>query len=161
MSLKQTAIEFAQFVVHPDAEAIREHRVMAAAYTPLSVAAGIVVGGVSAGVPLIDILICGLVAGSGVALFCAVAAWLFDAPMGPGLLGLWDDSGQLRPLRFRRSQHLGRPAPAHPAIRSRAPSQLPLVRLARRTWAFVAVDTNLVRIDNWRARKRWGRHGSL
>jgi hypothetical protein len=64
---------------------------------------------VAGGMLLTDILICGLVAGTGVALFCAAAAWLFDAPMGPGLLGLWDDSGRLRPLRFLPPRH---PRPA-------------------------------------------------
>jgi hypothetical protein len=119
VSLKQTAIEFMQFVMPPDVEQFRaEHRVMAAAHTPLLVVAVVAVGGVSAGMPPLDILICGLVAGGGVALFCAAAAWLFRAPLGPGLSGLRDSSGQLRRLRFRRPGHTGRAAPAHPAIRS-------------------------------------------
>jgi len=71
--------------------------VLAAAYTPLSVVAGTAVGGLVAGMPLIDILITGVGVGGDMALFCAIAAWLFGAPMGPGLLGLWDEWGQLRP----------------------------------------------------------------
>jgi hypothetical protein len=115
MSLKETAIEFLHLALPSDVERFRaEHRVMAAAHTPLSVMAGVASGGVAAGMPLTDILICGLVAGTGVALFCAAAAWLFDAPMGPGLHGLWDDSGRLRPLRFRPPRY---PRPA----RSRSP----------------------------------------
>jgi hypothetical protein len=105
MSLKRTAFT-------------TEHRVIAAAHTPLSVMAAVAVGGVAAGMPLTDILLCGLVAGAGVALFCAAVAWLFDAPMGPGLSGLWDDSGRLAPLRVRRPRQPGPPAPAHRAIRS-------------------------------------------
>jgi hypothetical protein len=125
VSLKQTAIEFMQFVMPPDVEQFRaEHRVMAAAHTPLLVVAVVAVGGVSAGMPPLDILICGLVAGGGVALFCAAAAWLFRAPLGPGLSGLRDGSGQLRPLRFRRP---GRAAPARPEIRSRSTPEPPPV----------------------------------
>jgi hypothetical protein len=124
MSLKQTAIEFLHLALPSDVERFRaEHRVVAAVHTPLSVMAGVATGGVAAGLPATDILICGLVAGTGVALFCAAAAWLFDAPMGPGLLGLWDDSGRLRPLRFRPPRHPGSPAPAHCAIRSRSTSK--------------------------------------
>jgi hypothetical protein len=108
----------------PDLEGfLAERPVLAAAFTPLSVVAGVAVGGPVAGMPLTDVLICGLVAGGGVALFCAIAAWLFDAPMRPGLLGLWDESGQLRPLRFRRSGHSGRPAPTHPSTPSRRTSK--------------------------------------
>jgi hypothetical protein len=124
MSLKQTASEFLQSGQLPHVEGfLAERRVLAAAYTPLSVLAGIAVGGVVGGMSLTNILICGLVAGGGVALFCAIAAWLFDAPMRPGLLGLWDESGQLRPLRFRRSRQPGRPAPPHPWTRSRSTSK--------------------------------------
>jgi hypothetical protein len=95
MSLKRTAIELLHLALPSDVERFRaEHRVMAATHTPLSVMAGVATGGMAAGMPLTDILICGLVAGTGVALFCAAAAWLFDAPVGPGLLGLW---GRLRP----------------------------------------------------------------
>ena len=126
MSLKQTAIEILQFVIPTDVDRFRaEHPVLAAAHTPLLVVAGVAVGGVGAGMPLLDILICGLVAGAGVALFCAAAAWLFRAPFGPGLSGLRDGSGQFRPLRFRRPGYPGRPAPAHPAIRSRSTPKRP------------------------------------
>jgi hypothetical protein len=128
VSLKQTAIEFMQFVMPADVEQFRaEHRVMAAAHTPLLVVAVVAVGGVSAGMPPLDILICGLVAGGGVALFCTLAAWLFRAPLGPGLSGLRDGSGQLRPLRFRRPGHPGRAAPARPEIRSRSTPKPPPV----------------------------------
>jgi hypothetical protein len=128
VSLKQTAIEFLRFVLPPDAEQFRaEHRVMAAAHTPLLVVAGVAVGGVSAGMPPLDILICGLVAGGGVALFCAAAAWLFRAPLGPGLSGLRDGSGQLRPLRFRRPGRPRRAAPARPEIRSSSTPKPPPV----------------------------------
>jgi hypothetical protein len=126
MSLKQTAIKILQLVIPTDVERFRaEHPVLAPAHTPLLVVAGVAVGGVVAGMPLLDILICGLAAGAGVALFCAAAAWLFRAPLGPGLSGLLDGSGQFRPLRFRRPGQPGRPTPAHPAIRSRSTPKSP------------------------------------
>jgi hypothetical protein len=124
--LRQTAVEILEFVIPTDVERFRaEHPVLAAAHTPLLVVAGVAVGGVVAGMSLLDILICGLVAGAGVALFCAAAAWLFSAPLSPGLSGLRDGSGQLRPLRFQRHGHPGRPAPAHPANRSRSAPKRP------------------------------------
>jgi hypothetical protein len=51
---------------------LAERPVLAAAFTPLSVVAGVVVGGVLAGMSLTDILICASVAGGGVALFCGL-----------------------------------------------------------------------------------------
>ena len=130
--LRQTAVEILEFVVPTDVERFRaEHPVLAAAHTPLLVVAGVAVGGVVAGMALLDILVCGLVAGGGVALFCAAAAWVFRAPFGPGLSGLRDSSGQFRPLRFRRLGHHGRPAPAHPAIRSRSAPKGPRRAVAR------------------------------
>ncbi len=84
MSLKQTVIEFLQFGQVPDVEGfLAESRVPAAAYAPLSVVAGVAVGGIFAGMPLTSMLICGLVAGGGVALFCAVTGWLFDGLWAP------------------------------------------------------------------------------
>jgi hypothetical protein len=124
MSLMQTAVELLHLALPSDVEEFRaEHPVIAAAHTPLSVTAAVAIGGVAAGMPLPDILICGAVAGAGVAGFCAAAAWLFAAPLGPGLPGLWDESGRLRPLRFRRPRHPSRPAPARPEIRPRSTSK--------------------------------------
>lgn len=48
------------------------------AFLSISVVAGVVIGGLYAGMPLSDMLICGLVAGTGVALVSAVEAWLFE-----------------------------------------------------------------------------------
>jgi hypothetical protein len=128
MSLKQTVSEFVQSGQPPDVEGfLAERPVLAAALTPLSVVVAVAVGGVFAGMSLTNILICALVAGGGVALFRAMAAWLFDAPMRRGLLGLWDESGDPRPIRFKRSRHPGRPAPAHPSTRSNSTSRRDLV----------------------------------
>jgi hypothetical protein len=126
MSLERKAFQFLEFVLPSDVERfVREHPVMAAAHTPLSVVAGVVVGALVAGTPVTDILICAPLAGGGVALFCAGAAWLFDVPIGPGLFGLSDDSGRLRPLRFGRSRNLGHPtaARANPRLVRRSPPQ--------------------------------------
>lgn len=113
MSRKQRTVEHWQLAQPADTDRCRPAlQLMAAAEAPLGTVAAVVIGGVIGGMPAMDILICGLVAGGGVALFCAVAAWLFDAPLGPSLTGLWDDFGQLRPLRFRRSRHADRPARA-------------------------------------------------
>lgn len=84
MSLKQTAIEFLQFRHVPDIEWFRaDCGVPAPTHAGVSVVAAVAVGGVIAGMSLTDILICGLVAGGGVALFCAVAGWLFDGGWAP------------------------------------------------------------------------------
>jgi hypothetical protein len=111
MSLKRIAIKLLQLGQPSDTEeVVPKRRVAAAAQTPLSIVAAVAVGGVLAGMPLSSILICALVAGGGVALLCAAAAWLFDIPMRTGMIGLFDESGQLRPLRFSR-----------PALRAAAP----------------------------------------
>jgi hypothetical protein len=74
MSLKQTAIWFLQFGHVPDLEEFGvQRRVPSPAHAGPSVVAAVAVGGVLAGMSLTAIVICGLVAGGGVALFCAVA----------------------------------------------------------------------------------------
>lgn len=48
------------------------------AFISISVVLAVVIGGLHAGMPPSDMLICGLVAGTGVALVSAVEAWLFE-----------------------------------------------------------------------------------
>ena len=133
MSLKQIAVEYLQLAPPADGEARRPAlQLIAAAETPLGVMAAVVIGGVTAGMPAIDIFVCGLVAGGGVALCCAVTAWLFDAPMGPGLTGLWDDFGHLRRLRFRRSRHPDRPDGVDPPTEPSPTSSPPPVAVGGR-----------------------------
>jgi hypothetical protein len=90
---------------------IRDVTQVAATQTPIGVVAAVGLGGVLAGMPLSSIVICALVADGGVALLCAAGAWLFDAPMHAGIVGLFDESGELRPLRFSRPSHLPARAP--------------------------------------------------
>jgi hypothetical protein len=85
MSLKQTVSGLLQPGHHP---------VPAAASASLSVLAAVAVGGVVAGMPLPDILVCGLVASGGVGLFCAVAALLFDARFRRSRQSLNEDDRQ-------------------------------------------------------------------
>jgi hypothetical protein len=81
MSLKRIAIKLLQLGQPSDTEeVVPKRRVAAAAQTPLSIVAAVAVGGVLAGMPLSSILICALVAGGGVALLCAAAAWLSTYP---------------------------------------------------------------------------------
>jgi hypothetical protein len=107
-------------------------QVAAAAQTPIGVVAAVGIGGVLAGLPLSSIVICALVAGGGVALLCAAAAWLFDVPMSTGMLGLLDESGQLRPLRFSR------PAP-QPAASARVGRDRVVTRALPAALALAAV----------------------
>lgn len=133
MSLKQVGVKYLQLTEPANRDGQRPAiRLMAAAETPLGVGAAVVIGGVIGTMPAIDVFVCALVASGGVALVCAVAAWLFDAPMGPGLAGLSDDFGQLRPLRFRRAQHTDRAAaPDQPTRPSSSSDPAPVADFAR------------------------------
>ena len=86
MSRMRAAIRFLRRQQFPDIDGFfAERRLRAATHVLITVLAPVAVGGVSAGMSAPDILVCGLVAASGVILFCVVAAWLFEDLLGSPL----------------------------------------------------------------------------